>query len=81
MGNLEVKPQTSDITTDATFVVQGRKIPVNRGLVKVCSPVLSEKFTAGADKVELPDEKYHEMLLLLEQLLPKDIVSTPITGN
>ena len=78
MGNLEVTPQTSDITTDATFAVQGRKIPVSRDLLKVCSPVLSEKFTAGADNIKLPDEKYHEMLLLFKQLFPMDIVSTPI---
>ena len=78
----KVKPQTSDVsTTDATFVVEGKEIPVNRGLLKVCSPVLSEKFTDSVQKVELPGKKYDEMHLLLQHLIPEHIVSTPVEGE
>ena len=73
--------QTSDITTDATLVVEGEDIHVNRGLLTVCSPALSKKFPAGTNKLELNDEKYDQMFLLVQQLIPKHIVSTPVEGE
>ena len=75
--------QTSDITTRATLVVEGEEIPVtlNRGLLTVCSPALSKKFPAGTNKLELNDEKYDQMFLLVQQLIPKHIVSTPVEGE
>ena len=73
--------QASDITTDATLVVEGKEIPVNKGLLKVCSPALSKKFTAGTNNLELNDEKYDQMFLLVQQLIPEHIVSTPVEGE
>ena len=73
--------QTSDITTDATFVVEDKDIHVNSDLLKACSPALSEKFTAGTNKLELNDEKYDQMILLVQQLIPEHIVSTPVEGE
>ena len=76
------QPQCSrHITTDATLVVEGKEIPVNRGLLTVCSPALSKKFPAGTNKLELNDEKYDQMFLLVQQLIPEHIVSTPVEGE
>ena len=65
----------------ATLVVEGKDIHVNRGLLTVCSPALSKKFPAGTNNLELNDEKYDQMFLLVQQLIPENIVSTPVEGE
>ena len=78
----QVKPQQPPAqTSNVTFVVENKEILVNRGLLEVCSPVLSNKFSDGTDTKPLPGEKHDEMTWLLEQLKPEHIVSIPITGE